>query len=797
MTINHLLPHSFRYLLLALGILLWLISAPILAANASTTSAYWLFDEKNGNTANDTHSKQLAFTLNNMSDSNWIPGKSGSALSFNGINQDATIVSGMENLQTPSITFSAWIKPDKTDASWEWVAALGDNLGVYFIPQNRKIVFYVNKRANNQWNAAESPDNSFAYNEWIHIAGSYDAESQILKTYINGAKVASTTIKQPTSYTPSNNFTLGSMQGQRFFTGSIDEVQLINHALSDAAIMQLFTNAPSLDTFTPIITLKGSSSIEVLLGTEYIDKGATVTDNIDESIKVNIDTNSINTKKEGKYSVQFSAADKAGNTAKATRTVQVVKDRSPVFDAIYDQTVFIKSNRQLILHAQDADKDKLTFSSKNLPSFITLKDNNDGTSTLNIAPDSDDIGSTDITITVSSNKLSTSRSFKLQVVPVDTLWSGPHRVPNVKSFQRPDYLKASYDPIFGYRIKRITDAKEFSKQDLGAGEASSKLRHHYATSAVWNSDSSKYLLNFGQIRETKTNKLVLIVGKFVRLNEYIWSKVNPDILYGSSNNSLIKFNIQTKKATTLHTFDGFSKIAMDNLKLISDDDKYIVISDVASGGKRIAIYDIQNDRITWHIDDIFINPSITKAKHRRIISGISPSGKYVVMIDNDGGTYVFDHTLKYLRTISTEHQHADIGYDIEGNEVLVQTCPAAMIRLDNGKKTDLLGTTFACGHVSTRNFKQPGWAYFSITKNPNDNSYGKKQTTEVVAVRLDSSGTNVRKLVHPRSTLPNPSFSERYATMAVPNPEGTKLIFNSSWDNPEGGINAYIVDLAP
>lgn len=376
------------------------------------------------------------------------------------------------------------------------------------------------------------------------------------------------------------------------------------------------------------------------------------------------------------------------------------------------------------------------------------------------------------------------------------IWNGPPPLPDINSHPKAGYLEVFTDPVFGSRIKRISDAKLFSKMDLGPGDAATKLRHHYASSAAWNSDSSKYLLNFGQVRDTKTNELVIITSHYTFLKEYIWSKVDPNLIYGTSGNKLLTFNIVTKKVTTLRIFTDFGNLSMDNLKILSDDDKFIVVSDVEAGGKKVAVYDIQNDKIISQLDNVFEHPKIT-AGWNRVIPGISPSGKYVVMIDNGGGTHVFDQQLNHLRKLSSGHNHADIGYDSEGNEVLVQTCPAKMIRLDNGQLTDLLGKTYGCGHVSMRNYRQRGWAIYSLSNNPEDKRYGNAQINEIVAVKLDKLGTTVRRLALPRSTYPYPSNHEMHSTMAVPNADGTKVIFNSAWGDTKGEINAYIIDVPP
>lgn len=396
-----------------------------------------------------------------------------------------------------------------------------------------------------------------------------------------------------------------------------------------------------------------------------------------------------------------------------------------------------------------------------------------------------------------NNKTTVHRSYtsiNTNIQPVE-LWRGPYTIPDVKKFPRPDYYQTFVDPLFKHKTKRVSDSYAFRKEDGETTKKSATLRHHYATSAVWNSDSSKYLLNFGQVRDAETNKLILRVNEYSYLKEHIWSKIDPNVLYGTSANTLKKFNITTKKAEVLHTFNGFGNLSMDNLKILSDDDRYIMISDVEAGGKKIAVYDLSNDKVISQIDDIFAHPIIAKHWHR-VIPGISPSGNYVVMIDESGSTLLFDQKLSYLRKLSLGHNHADLGYDAYGNEVLVQTCPAQMIRLDNGQVTNLIGKTYGCGHVSLRNYRQPGWAYFSLSQDPNDNAYGVGQVNEILAVKLDSLGTTVRRLAQPRSTYPFPSIDEQHSAMAVPNPDGSKVMFNSGWDNPQGEINAYVIEIS-
>ena len=79
------------------------------------------------------------------------------------------------------------------------------------------------------------------------------------------------------------------------------------------------------DTEKPIIVLKGSSSIVVTVGDNYVDPGVTAYDNKDGNLTAKIQiTGSVDTSKVGVYTVKYIAIDAAGNRADMiTRTVEV------------------------------------------------------------------------------------------------------------------------------------------------------------------------------------------------------------------------------------------------------------------------------------------------------------------------------------------------------------------------------------------------------------------------------------------------------------------------------------------
>ncbi|MDD5699946.1 MAG: DUF5011 domain-containing protein [Candidatus Nanoarchaeia archaeon] len=78
------------------------------------------------------------------------------------------------------------------------------------------------------------------------------------------------------------------------------------------------------DTTAPVITINGANPVSVLIRTTYVDAGATAIDNVDGVVPVTANTSNVNINVIGTYTVIYTATDSSGNTATATRTVNVV-----------------------------------------------------------------------------------------------------------------------------------------------------------------------------------------------------------------------------------------------------------------------------------------------------------------------------------------------------------------------------------------------------------------------------------------------------------------------------------------
>lgn len=92
---------------------------------------------------------------------------------------------------------------------------------------------------------------------------------------------------------------------------------------SDVEVIAVFVeeSAPA-DTIAPVITLNGSNPVNLTVGATWTDPGATAVDAVDGICNVSV-SGTVNTGAAGTYTITYSAADRSGNQATATRTVVV------------------------------------------------------------------------------------------------------------------------------------------------------------------------------------------------------------------------------------------------------------------------------------------------------------------------------------------------------------------------------------------------------------------------------------------------------------------------------------------
>ncbi|SFV55173.1 Bacillolysin (Neutral protease) [hydrothermal vent metagenome] len=93
--------------------------------------------------------------------------------------------------------------------------------------------------------------------------------------------------------------------------------------LSACNITDTHTDILQEDTTPPVITLNGEANITLEQDAVYTELGATALDGVDGNVSVTI-SGTVDTSKVGTYIIAYSAKDKVGNEANATRSVEVI-----------------------------------------------------------------------------------------------------------------------------------------------------------------------------------------------------------------------------------------------------------------------------------------------------------------------------------------------------------------------------------------------------------------------------------------------------------------------------------------
>jgi 5-hydroxyisourate hydrolase-like protein (transthyretin family) len=109
----------------------------------------------------------------------------------------------------------------------------------------------------------------------------------------------------------------------------IDELNLLVKSKNSTEVdseEELTALAQSImDKVAPVITLNGSSVVNVILNTNYTDAGATAIDNKDGEVDVHV-SGVVDTSNIGTYKLTYEASDRFNNTAIVTRTIYVLDE---------------------------------------------------------------------------------------------------------------------------------------------------------------------------------------------------------------------------------------------------------------------------------------------------------------------------------------------------------------------------------------------------------------------------------------------------------------------------------------
>ena len=331
----------------------------------------------------------------------------------------------------------------------------------------------------------------------------------------------------------------------------------------------------------------------------------------------------------------------------------------------------------------------------------------------------------------------------------------------------PDYLTPVIEPTIGLKATRVTDTDVFGIANV---------RHSYAKTQPWNADGSLIKLAGwpSPILDGETYELINWLTPTG--GHHVWSNTDPNTLYGESGNVVYKVDARTGAFTALREFPEYDSLEFGPWEAnISNDDRYMALAGQSGNDMVLIVYDLQND-------DIVATRRFAGKWGQFDWVSMSQSGEYVVVnwVYPVGGLFLgavesYDRNLNLLAELSPQGEHGDIGYDVDGNEVYVQVNPITAYRLDTGEPTVVLSGSPYWGHISCRNLNRPGWCYASVTA-----------SKEVFAIKLDGSET-VQMFSYTQME------SSSLSSLAVPSPDGTKVLFRSDWGGQ--GTHVYISEM--
>jgi Ca2+-binding RTX toxin-like protein len=98
-------------------------------------------------------------------------------------------------------------------------------------------------------------------------------------------------------------------------------------------------------------------------------------------------------------------------------------------------------------------------------------------------------------------------------------------------------------------------------------------------------------------------------------------------------------------------------------------------------------------------------------------------------------------------------------------------------------------------HVIATNTSNPEYVFVTYWNDTTNPARGTKYSGEIVAIKLtDPFGTNgLVELVHHRTSIANGNYYGN--TLPTVSPDGTQLVFSSTWGETQGSVSTYILDL--
>jgi len=215
------------------------------AIDPAIIAGMWVFDEGSGAVAGDSSGNGNDGEL--VGDPQWVAGKFGSALEFDGDGDYVTIPDSDSLDMADQITIACWFKTDKAMLVFDdRQALLGKHyleyeLGVY---SGGAIHTYTNDGSGgydegiNASIAEELTEDEWVTGKWYHVAWVLNGMHETV--FVNGINIGEFDKGHPDTLPGDHPLEIGERVGGSLpFTGAIDEVIVLNAAIKEADVQDL------------------------------------------------------------------------------------------------------------------------------------------------------------------------------------------------------------------------------------------------------------------------------------------------------------------------------------------------------------------------------------------------------------------------------------------------------------------------------------------------------------------------------------------------------------------------------
>lgn len=219
--------------------------------------AHYKLDEIGGSVAADSAGGNNGTLYNTPT---WAPtdGRIGGSLNFNAVQNEYVRIPQSTSLEPSAITVATWIKRIGAQVTYAGIVnkvhplhTMSYNLRFFHASDDLLEFIVVDSSGTYGRILATTPLTS---NEWYHLLVTYDpsAPAPQLRMYINGILNVSETFTNPMDHGAGDLFIGSNDATGGFFNGSLDDIRIYNHGMSDAEVSALYSSLspPSFDLRT-------------------------------------------------------------------------------------------------------------------------------------------------------------------------------------------------------------------------------------------------------------------------------------------------------------------------------------------------------------------------------------------------------------------------------------------------------------------------------------------------------------------------------------------------------------------